>query len=387
MRDDRCGPLTALTSSMDRVSIHASSTYEAVVIVGKEGEDYSLIRSQLFRVQSSQDLSYGLSVNLTGNGAQTLQATLTNGTLNNTFTVTNNFVDAAYAMANRSNIAEFYAFGLSPMSLSNLLSKLEVDPKITGLDDYMIAYSCSLYFSVQAYNVSSTAGETSQTIVGTWAQTRQVVGHPAINFTDVPRDMNPRTGPFSIFQGAQDGLVYAFAQILAGRVLQGGSTNNDALLFLQGVSDTAAPAFNSFIHAIYDASNSKASIDALVQQMATVLTNHIRGTFSAPADARYVGTLLSPSSLSACAGHGSRTRFACWWGAWGCDGVADCAEGCEGLEGEPATAPSGGSGRGGEAEGGGGDGEFGGTGEEGGGIEGGAGGRGEGGFYVAGAVR
>jgi hypothetical protein len=29
-----------------------------------------------------------------------------------------------------------------------------------------------LYFCVQAYNVSSRANETSQTIVGTWAQTK-----------------------------------------------------------------------------------------------------------------------------------------------------------------------------------------------------------------------
>ena len=84
--------------------------------------------------------------------------------------VTNNFVDAAYGIANCSNIAEFYAFGLSPISLPNLLSKLEVDPKITSLDDYMMASSCSLYFCVQVYNVSTTAGETSQ-----------------INFTNRPR--------------------------------------------------------------------------------------------------------------------------------------------------------------------------------------------------------
>jgi hypothetical protein len=36
----------------------------------------------------------------------------------------------------------------------------------------MVAYSCSVYFCVQAYNISTTTGETSQTIVGTWAQTK-----------------------------------------------------------------------------------------------------------------------------------------------------------------------------------------------------------------------
>jgi hypothetical protein len=65
---------------------------------------------------------------------------------------------------------------------------------------------------------------------------------------------------------------------------------------LPGVSDieshTAAPGLGSFTHAVYDASNTTASIDALAQQMAAVLTNHIRGTFPAPADARYVGTVF-----------------------------------------------------------------------------------------------
>ena len=132
-----------------------------------------------------------------------------------------------------------------------------------------------MYFCVQAYNVSTTAGETSQTIVGTWAQTKQVASDAAINFTDVPPDMNPQTGPFSILQGAHEGLANTFAQVLAGRVFQSGPANNDAQLFLPGVSDddTAAPGLSSFIHVIYDASNSTASIDALVHQMATVLTN------------------------------------------------------------------------------------------------------------------
>ena len=100
-----------------------------------------------------------------------LQATFTNGTLDNTFTITNNLIDAVYGIGNRSNIAEFYAWGLSPLSLSNLESRLAVDTETTSLeslDDYMIAYSCSLYFCIQAYNVSTTAGVTSQTIVGTW---------------------------------------------------------------------------------------------------------------------------------------------------------------------------------------------------------------------------
>lgn len=252
------------------------------------------IRSKLFHVQSSQNLSYGLPLNLIGNGVQTLQATLVNGTLDNTFTVTNNFVDAAYGITNRSNVAEFFAFGLSPMSLSNLLSKLEVDPDIINLDDYMMAYSCKLYFCVQAYKVSTTAGKTSQTVVGTWAQTKQVAGDPAINFTNVPPEMNPRNGPFSIQEGAHEGLANIFAQVLAGRVFQGGPENNDALLFLPGISDdkTFAPGLSSFIHAVYDASNSTVSLNALVQQMSTVLTNHIRGTFPAPADARYVGTVF-----------------------------------------------------------------------------------------------
>jgi hypothetical protein len=49
-----------------------------------------------------------MNVNLTGDRV-VLQATFTNETLDNTFTVTNNFTDAAYGNVNRSNIAEFYA--------------------------------------------------------------------------------------------------------------------------------------------------------------------------------------------------------------------------------------------------------------------------------------
>jgi hypothetical protein len=77
-----------------------------------------------------------------------------------------------------------------------------------------------------------------------------------------------------------------FAQVLAGHIFQGGPTNKDDQLFLQGVSDMGSGT------AAYDASNMMASIDALVQEMATVLTNHIRGTFAAQAGARYVGTVF-----------------------------------------------------------------------------------------------
>jgi hypothetical protein len=86
--------------------------------------------AQRFHVQSSQNLSYGINFNLTGDEV----ATFTNETLDNTYTVTNNFADAAYGIANRSNITEFYAWGLSHLSLSNLESRLAVDPEITNLE-------------------------------------------------------------------------------------------------------------------------------------------------------------------------------------------------------------------------------------------------------------
>ena len=48
-----------------------------------------------------------------------------------------------------------------------------------------------------------------------------------------------------------------FAQVLAGRVFQGESTNNDDQLFLPGVSNmnscTATPGLSSLIHVVYDA--------------------------------------------------------------------------------------------------------------------------------------
>ena len=102
----------------------------------------------------------------------------------------------------RQSFATVWALGVPASSYTKLIS-LRTLPNQSSTEPLMVAYSCSIYFCLQAYNATSTNGVFEPRLVGSWDQMNQSSPEvfepaewapgqpqPAWTFADIPASLN-----------------------------------------------------------------------------------------------------------------------------------------------------------------------------------------------------
>ncbi|KAJ9616709.1 hypothetical protein H2200_000428 [Cladophialophora chaetospira] len=162
------------------------------------------------------------------------------------------------------------------------------EEKVTPL---MTAYTCSIYFCIQAFEAKATAGSTSQSPRHTWDQFAYVDGfwRPV----DVPGTMN-LTDPseYRVENRSLNVLGDVISNVLVGHAQVWYSDVPSPL-----TQDLPAPNFvgqqssglGTFAQAVWEASNSTASINTFFENAAQSFTNFMRTapSVSAPDDEQY----------------------------------------------------------------------------------------------------
>ena len=170
-----------------------------------------------------------------------------------------------------------------PASNVSQMNNLDGVLNSTLADSLIVAYSCSIYFCLQAYNASSTSGVFSSQSGPVWSEVAAMNDssnnvYAYSKFVKVPETMNPGTTSNFTFDS------------LSRYYLQNGLMNG------LGGSDAASLDDRSIIKSqivteLWLSANTSDTMNAKIQQVTKSFSNLMRTKLVAPADERYAPTV------------------------------------------------------------------------------------------------
>ena len=201
-------------------------------------------------------------------------------------------------VSGRQSVVSIKALGI-PASSFGAASSLKSRPNRTWAESLVVAYSCSLYFCLQAYNASSTKGIFTPQLLETWDQMDVNVpanftssswasGDPQPNWTfaQIPASMN--------VDQALSGPVLDFESRTAlGTPLLMGLRASVGINVTSGAPTVGQFDFTPPILAMWMAANSTDTMSQKVQGVADSLTSYMRTDLAAPPTERYAPTTYS----------------------------------------------------------------------------------------------
>ena len=197
----------------------------------------------------------------------------------------------------RIQIANFSMLGVPPSKTSQLLGVYgsldggALQPEV--LDALIVAYDCSIYFCLQAYEAQTISGVPHQSISSTWHQYTETSegdadGDPsfnslAYNFTNVPKSMNIRNASEYIVEETSRMLL---AASLATELFANATLSFDELIpqfcGSTGGCGYGAPSGQSpTAEAFLNATDTLETISAQVKHVADGLTSYMRSNIPA----------------------------------------------------------------------------------------------------------
>lgn len=163
----------------------------------------------------------------------------------------------------------------------------------------MVAYSCSLYFCLQAYNATSADGIFEEKLVGLWDRMNESGPNPfnltdwkpgqpqpTWTFADIPDSMNmANASAYVVDFESRQVLARSITGGIRGRVgLQGTNKPTFEGAFVTSITDDAS------IQALWTATNSTATMSSKFQAIADSFTAYMRTELVASPDNRYAPT-------------------------------------------------------------------------------------------------
>lgn len=166
----------------------------------------------------------------------------------------------------------------------------------------MVAYSCSLYFCLQAYNATSQNGIFEEKLVGSWDLMNESGPNPFYitswepgqpqptwTFVDVPDSMNlANTSAYVVDYESRYVLSGAIHVGIGGRVGLDGF--NYMPVFYSSSHSSTSTSDAASIQALWTAANSTATMSSKIQAIADSFTAYMRTDLAAPPDGSYAPT-------------------------------------------------------------------------------------------------
>lgn len=198
----------------------------------------------------------------------------------------------------RQILTTVWALGVSASTFSNFTFLQKLNHSNT--DPLMVAYSCSLYFCLQAYNATSAGGIFEEKVVGLWDQMNESGPNPfnitdwspgqpqpTWTFVDVPDSMNLANASAYV-------VDFTSRQVLADSIIRGmdGEVWVDANTNMPTFQGSSALLTNNAasIQALWLAANSTATMSSKFQAIADSFTAYMRTELAASPDNRYAPT-------------------------------------------------------------------------------------------------
>lgn len=200
----------------------------------------------------------------------------------------------------RQILTTVWALGVPPSRYSDVLKIRKANRSNT--DPLMVAYSCSLYFCLQAYNATSADGIFEEKLVGSWDRMNQngpnpfhMVNwepgkpQPTWTFVDVPDTMNlANASAFVVDFESRHVLAEAITTGIGGTVGLNGLNNMPTFQSLSNSSVSTNDA--AAVQALWMAANSTATMSSKIQAIADSFTAYMRTELAAPPDGTYAPT-------------------------------------------------------------------------------------------------
>ena len=201
----------------------------------------------------------------------------------------------------RLTFARVFALGVPASSFQNLST---ISYSSSSLNSLVVAYSCDLYFCLQAYDANTTSGNYTEEMIESWDQMNASVPadfsssnwapgrpQPVWGFSAIPESMNVMNATeYRVDYQSRGVLGYSVASSVFGTVGYDGLGGVPEFFdSRQGTSTTDA----TIIQSIWLSSNSTSTMSSRLEVLADTYTAYMRSEIRAPPNGYYAPSMSS----------------------------------------------------------------------------------------------
>ena len=200
-------------------------------------------------------------------------------------------------------IATIYSLGLSPLTVKSIMENAKPwEFTQNSTESAIVAYSCDLYWCLQAYNATTMNGVFSSSLVDTWDQMNETMPsdfsvstfmpgqgmQPTLSFMGIPSDFNVANASehvldFESVTALQNALPFAIAGVV-------GYDSNSYPTFSLDSDNKGSTTDQAITQALWLASNTTDTMSAKAANISAAYSAYMRSAITAPADSHYAPT-------------------------------------------------------------------------------------------------